>query len=134
MDRSSRRRRTRNRLDPGYSRVYLLNKLIKFAFFAVIAGIIAIPLLFLWYSRDLPTPGQLVVSKYKDSTKIYDRNGVLLYSLFQDENRTYVKLDRIPKQLQEATISIEDKNFYTNQGFSITGMLRAVRNMILLRG
>src|SRR6266567_5753073 len=134
MDRSSRRRRTRNKLVMGHSPIFLINRLIKFVFFAMIAGVIAVPILFLWYSRDLPTPGQLVTSKYKDATKIYDRNGVLLYSVFQDENRTYVKLDQIPKELQEATIAIEDKQFYQNNGFSITGMLRAMRNMVLLRG
>ncbi|MCL5970353.1 MAG: transglycosylase domain-containing protein, partial [Patescibacteria group bacterium] len=38
------------------------------------------------------------------------------------------------KTLQQATIAIEDKNFYTNQGFSISGYLRAVRDAALLRG
>ena len=88
-----------------------------FAFFALVAIVISIPLLFLWYSRDLPTPGKLVTSKYKDATRIYDNkgeNGTLLYSVYQDENRTYVKLDETSKYLQEGTIAIEDKDFYKN--------------------
>lgn len=102
--------------------------LFKWGFLALLALIIAIPALFWWYSRDLPTPGKLVISKYKDATRIYDRKGVLLYSVFQDENRTYVKLDQIPKNLQFATISIEDKDFYRNKGFSPTAYLRVIKD------
>jgi len=107
---------------------------LKYLFFAFIAFLILLIFLFFWYSRDLPTPGKLVTSRYKDATRIYDRNNVLLYSVYQDENRTYVGLPLIPKQLQEATIAVEDKNFYNNNGFQVTGMLRAVKNMLLGQG
>ena len=89
--------------------------------------------MFIWFSRDLPTPGKLSASNFSQSTKIFDRNGILLYDIFKDQNRTYIALDQIPKTLQEATIAIEDKDFYKNQGFSITGYLRAFRNAILSR-
>jgi 1A family penicillin-binding protein len=88
-------------------------------------------IMFFWFSRDLPTPGKLSASNFSQSTKIFDRNDILLYDIYKDENRTYVTLDQIPKVLQEATIAIEDKNFYKNGGFSITGYLRAFRNAIL---
>ena len=45
-----------------------------------------------------------------------------------------MKLFDIPKKLQEATIATEDKDFYNNQGFSVTGYLRAIRNIVLFRG
>jgi 1A family penicillin-binding protein len=89
--------------------------------------------MFFVFSRDLPTPGKLSASNFSQSTRIFDRNGILLYDIYKDENRTYVALDQIPKTLQEATIAIEDKDFYKNQGFSITGYLRAFRNAILNR-
>ncbi|HSX09953.1 MAG TPA: transglycosylase domain-containing protein [Candidatus Saccharimonadales bacterium] len=85
----------------------------------------------LWISRDLPAPNKLVTADNNSNTRIYDRNGVLLYSFYLNENRVYVPITQIPKYLQEGTISIEDKNFYGNQGFSALGMLRAVRNMVL---
>ena len=110
------------------------NKLLRFAFFGLIAVIIAIPVLFLWYSKDLPTPGTLVTSKYKDATRIYDRKGELLYSVYRDENRTYIKLSQMPEKLQEATISIEDKDFYKNNGFSPFAYLRVFRNAVLGKG
>lgn len=129
--------RRRRRAVPPPSRhttnIFLWSKLLKFAFFALIAFVIAIPIMFLWISRDLPTPGKLVSAQHKDATRIYDRNGVLLYSVYQDENRYYVKLADISPKLQEATIAIEDKNFYTNSGFSITGYLRSFAGFILSR-
>jgi 1A family penicillin-binding protein len=116
------------RSSPDNSKLLKYNKLLKIAFFGLIAGIIMIPILFLWYSRDLPAPGKLITSKYKDATRIYDRNGELLYSVFQDENRTYVKLSEVPKDLQDATISIEDKDFYKNSGFSTIAYVRVFWN------
>lgn len=112
----------------------LLRKVVLVGVFALILGIVSVPVAFLWFSRDLPEPGQLVSSKYKDATKIYDRRGELLYSVFQDENRTYVKLDSIPQKLQEATISIEDRDFYVNQGFSPIAYLRVLKNFLTGRG
>jgi len=116
------------------SKIFVISKLLKYAFFCLVALVIATPFLFLWYSRDLPTPGKLVVSKYKDATRIYDRKGTLLYSVYQDENRTYVKLDQIPKYLQEGTISIEDKDFYQNKGFSPVGYVRVAKNALMGHG
>lgn len=83
-------------------------------------------LLFFWYSRDLPEPGKLIEAQAANSTRIYDRNDIPLYSVYEDVNRTYVTLDKIPKQLEEATIAIEDKDFYENEGFSITGYVRGL--------
>ncbi|MEN9407699.1 MAG: hypothetical protein RLZZ455_915 [Candidatus Parcubacteria bacterium] len=114
--------------------IFTLSKFTKYLFFAAVAMVLLVPLVFVWFSRDLPTPGKIVVSKYADATRIYDRKGVLLYSVYQDQNRTYVPLDDIPKYLREGTISIEDKDFYKNPGLSPVGMVRALVNMVTLRG
>ncbi len=112
----------------------MVSRLTRFAFFGSIGFIIFIFLLFVWYSRDLPTPGKLSSSNLSQSTRIIDRNGVILYDIFQNQNRTYVVLSQIPKELREATIAIEDKDFYANQGFSVMGYLRAIRNLLLFQG
>lgn len=132
--RRSRRRRMRFSLGKPSLNIFVVDKLFKLAFFGLIAGVLLIVGLFLWYSRDLPTPGKLVVSQYADATRIYDRNGDLLYSVYQDQNRTYVPLSKIPKKLQQATIAIEDKDFYQNQGFSVWGYLRAIKDAVFLQG
>jgi penicillin-binding protein 1C len=115
-------------------KIILYGRIAKFAFFGLIALVALMVVLFIWYGRDLPAPGKLISAQANQSSGIYDRNGVLLYSVYQNQNRIYVSLSGIPKYIQEGTIAIEDKNFYTNQGFSITGYLRAIRDLVLLRG
>lgn len=115
-------------------RIVLYGRLAKLAFFGLVGLIVLMIFLFIWYGRDLPAPGKLIAAQSNQSSGIYDRNGVLLYSVYQDQNRTYVNLDKIPKYLQQGTVAVEDRNFYTNSGFSITGYLRAALNIALLRG
>lgn len=111
--------------------MFTASKFMKYGLFALIGLLLFIPILFLWYSRDLPKPGELVTSQYSDATRIYDRNEELLYSVFEDENRTYVEIKKIPKTLQNATIAIEDENFYENNGFDIIGIIRGLRDSAL---
>ncbi|MEN8253761.1 MAG: PBP1A family penicillin-binding protein, partial [Patescibacteria group bacterium] len=75
--------------------------------------------------KDLPTTEDLLEHKPIVSTKIVDRNGVLLYNIYKDENRTLVPLDEISPYLIQATIAIEDKNFYNHIGFDLKGIIRA---------
>lgn len=128
-----RSRRRRQRFGNFTLDIFLLTKLSKLAFFALIGLIVLTLFLFIWYSRDLPTPGKLSENNLSQSTKILDRNGIVLYDIYADQNRTYVELNEVPKTVQQATIAIEDKNFYQNQGFSIIGYFRAVRDFLLFR-
>ncbi len=114
--------------------IFLVSRITKYIFFGLLSLIVIIPLMFLWFSRDLPTPGKLVASNTKNSSGIYDRNGTLLYSVYTDQNRTYIKLSDIPKTLQEATIAIEDKDFYKNNGFSPIGYVRVLKNFLTGKG
>lgn len=80
----------------------------------------------LWLLRDIPSPKELATRDRKISTKIYDRNGKLLFKVFRDQNRTLVKLDDVPVYARQATIAVEDADFYSHPGFSLRGMSRAV--------
>lgn len=101
-----------------------------FSFILIVAIIGVVIFLYFYIFKDLPSPYSL--KDYKAipiSSQIYDRNGELLYEVFKDENRTPINLDKLPKDLKEATISIEDKDFYRHGGISIvSGILRAVRD------
>lgn len=89
-----------------------------------LGGIVIIGL-FAWYSRDLPEPGKIMDRSVALSTKIYDKTGeVLLYEVHGPENRTLVKIDDIPEHVINATIAIEDKNFYNHRGISVWGIIR----------
>jgi penicillin-binding protein 1C len=111
-----------------------LYKLSRYILILFILGILSIPALFLWYSRDLPTPGKLVTTNTHQSTRIFDRNGELLYSVYAEENRTYVKLEDIPLFLRQGTIAIEDKDFYKNKGFSPLAYVRVAWNFLRGKG
>ncbi|MBI2405023.1 transglycosylase domain-containing protein [Candidatus Gottesmanbacteria bacterium] len=77
--------------------------------------------------KDLPSPSGLANYNVPLATKIYDRNGTLLFDIYAKENRSPVPLSEIPKEVQQATIAIEDKTFYQHGGVSpIGGMIRAV--------
>lgn len=81
--------------------------------------------------KDLPSPKELRTKEQIVSTKIYDRNGELLYKIFKNENRTLTDLDSIPRDLINATIAIEDQDFYDHTGISIKGIGRAIkRNLV----
>ncbi len=76
--------------------------------------------------KDLPSISQINQRKQILTTKIEDRNGKLLYSIYKDQNRTLIPLSKVPLSVRYATIAIEDKDFYTHHGFSVTGILRAI--------
>lgn len=84
---------------------------------------------------NLPSPNSLKDYKVIPlSTHILDRNGKLLYEIYHEQRRTPIKLKDLPKYVREATIAIEDKNFYKHTGISfVGGILRAMRDMILRR-
>ena len=84
-----------------------------------------------WYvTRDLPNPKKLENRDLPQTTKIYDRNGELLFNVYTDQNRTLVPISEVPKHLIQATIAIEDKDFYRHKGFDVYGILRAFRKTV----
>lgn len=82
-----------------------------------------------YFFKSLPSPKTLIERKIEVSTKIYDRNGILLYTIYKDKNRTPVKLEDVPEIVKYATLAAEDAEFYRHPGFSIRGIIRsAIRN------
>jgi len=91
-------------------------------------GILAVLFLFVWYSKDLPSPTK-IVRREGFSSKVYDRNGNSLYDIYTDAKREAVTFDKIPDYLKKATVAVEDKSFYTHSGFDILTPLRIIKNM-----
>ncbi|HUV72142.1 MAG TPA: PBP1A family penicillin-binding protein [Clostridia bacterium] len=75
--------------------------------------------------KDLPSPQKLSKREQSLTTKIYDHDGQLLYKVYRGKNRTPVSLDQLPTYLIQATIAIEDKDFYRHPGLSFPGIIRA---------
>ncbi len=94
----------------------------------VIILAIFIAALFAYYRRELDafSPDQLAKSVQTTVTKYYDRNGILLWEDKGDENyKIVVESDAIAPVMKQATIAIEDKDFYKHGGISVTAIIRA---------
>lgn len=97
----------------------------KYFFWLLPVGMVLVS--YLVILKDLPSPTKLGNYDVPVATKVYDRNGHLLHDIFADQNRSPIPLTHIPKYLQQATIAIEDKDFYRHGGISpIGGMVRAI--------
>lgn len=120
------RRASYNRL----FRLRLVSTILTLIFFGLIAMVILGIGLFFWYSRDLPRPDRVRRTE-GFSTIIFDRKNVPLYDIFGQENRVPVEFFEIPEHLRNATIAIEDSDFYKHQGFSSRGMARALINIFI---
>jgi penicillin-binding protein 1C len=79
---------------------------------------------FAFILNDLPNPEQFESRQVAQSTKIYDRTGeILLYEVYGEEKRTAVPFSEIPEHVKQATIAIEDKDFYTHSGFDVLSII-----------
>lgn len=93
-----------------------------FAFFLIVGS-----LTFAIVALSLPDPNKLNTRDVPQSTKIYARDGTtLLYEVHGEVKRTLVDPKDLPSFVPQATIAIEDKNFYRNPGVDWKGILRSV--------
>lgn len=75
---------------------------------------------------ELPSPKRLTTPIQPLTTEFYDRNGILLYRIYEGRNRSLIKLGEVPKYLIEATLAAEDKNFYNHPGVDFMAVARAL--------
>jgi 1A family penicillin-binding protein len=82
---------------------------------------------FLWAAlTPLPDINAFIEQKSALSTKIYDRTGTtVLYDMNTDVKRTQVPLASTSPYIQDATISIEDSNFYHEGAISLSAIIRS---------
>lgn len=123
----------KTRLLEKYPRLKDRKFVIKAGLVSAVVGVLL--LFYIFILHGLPSPRGL--QNYKVipvSTQILDRKGRLLYEIFREQNRTPVKISQLPAHVKNATIAIEDKDFYRHGGISIIGgMVRAFKDTILLQ-
>lgn len=101
-------------------------KLIRTAVFLAGFGFIAGSTLFAfaWFTVSIPDPNAYVNSQ---STIIQYSNGQEIGRI-GSQNRQILPLAKIPMDLRNAVLAAEDRGFYSNKAFSVTGIARALFN------
>ncbi len=86
--------------------------------------------------RSLPDPDGLIEREAAESTKIYDRggpdDGVLLYTIYGEQNREFASIDEIPEHTKWAVLAAEDAEFFDHKGLDLPGIAKAAyQNLVL---
>lgn len=99
-------------------------RLFFWLFFAILIGLALIAIVFLFYT---PSIREFDTESKKETSIIYDRTGAhILYEIYGEENRKALPPEEIPDNIREATISIEDENFYNHMGVDPVAIARAL--------
>lgn len=104
-------------------------RLFKNILFSVLGlGIVLAGVLFIWISKlQLPDFKLFTERKIQSSTKIYDRTGqIVLYDLHNNIKRTIIPYEEMGINIKNATVAIEDSEFYNHSGIRLKSIIRAV--------
>jgi membrane peptidoglycan carboxypeptidase len=130
----ARRRRRRRALSGAHrptggasSRIAVAFPLLLLAVFIVSSLVVFVAAVDVYatYSRDLEDPKILLGRNFSQQTVLLDRTGTVTLARFGSENRVILKYEEIPAAIVDATISAEDKTFWTNPGFDPAAALAA---------
>jgi membrane peptidoglycan carboxypeptidase len=81
-----------------------------------------------YFIVDIPKPGDIRTNQV--STILASDGSELAKIVPPEGNRVDVNIDQVPVNVRQAVIAAEDRNFYSNPGFSFTGFARAFKNNI----
>ncbi len=111
-------------------------KIIKFLkkYWKILTPILIILILFyIFILRDLPSPTNLEGATNAQASEILDRNGKLLYTIYSNKNQIYVPLSSLPKYTYQASIAVEDKDFYNHGPIDLKAIARAFVSTVFHR-
>ena len=99
----------------------LIKRLLKVTIFLIFLGILFISGIYI-YAKMSPKPE----IKQSNSYYLYDKNDEVFFQ--GNGTSSWVSLNDISNYLKDATITIEDKNFYQHHGFNILRIMKAAFN------
>lgn len=97
----------------------------------ILLMVLLIGSMFAYFRKDLDSirPGELAKRVQTTVTKYYDRNGKLLWEDKGDgDYKLTVKQEEMNDYIRQATIAIEDRDFYKHSGISVSGITRSLVN------
>lgn len=116
--------RSKRRWRPKNKKPYIKLIIALLIIFITIPSIVA----YMWFKKNIldkvPDVSNIEDVVFSQTTKITDRNGKLLYKVF-NENRKYVSIKDISQNAQNAIIAIEDKGFWENPWIDLSWIVRA---------
>ncbi len=83
-------------------------------------------------SPDIDTSD--INSLLSQTSTVYDSDGKVLEKIYGDKNRTIVSIKKIPENVQNAFIALEDKTFRTHHGFNIIRIFGAIKDKLVHGG
>ena len=104
-------------------------KLFRRVSIAVVVAMILLPLVtfgMAYVIVDVPQPGDIRTNQV--STILASDGSEIAKIVPPEGNRVDVSIDRIPEHVRNAVMAAEDRDFYSNPGFSFTALLRAIKN------
>ena len=103
---------------------------------AMTIGLVSAMGVYAFFSRDLPSPATIHERHQFQSTKIYDRNGVLLHEVYDPNKgrRVALQLNEIPEHVRQVFLAAEDARFYENSGIDYQALIRAAFINLTSRG
>ncbi|MDZ4228132.1 MAG: biosynthetic peptidoglycan transglycosylase, partial [Candidatus Levybacteria bacterium] len=95
-------------------------------FMAIFISFVILTPIFIYgyFAKDLVSK-ETIINNNNKGIALYDRNGQLFFNFYEAKEKEIVSLTGVPKHLQNAIISVEDKDFYDHPGFSFRAIVRA---------
>lgn len=91
-----------------------------------IAGFVLLISLFAYFRKDLPNLRNITADNIGGSIRYFDRTGkTMLWEDYDAVKRIPIEDKDIPQNIKNATVAIEDKDFFKHGGFDVRGIARA---------
>ncbi len=121
MTKSRIKRKNKRKKIVNFLRIFSITTLLSL-FILLIVGMFTIA----GCITNLPRYEDLEPSIPDQTSKIYDIKNKLITTLFAEENRELISLEKIPVNLKNAVVATEDKRFYQHSGIDLRAILRAL--------
>lgn len=109
----------KNREKKEKIKVVIFSLLIIFIFIVTIFSTVCFSII----KKSPPTDLKNLSSSFEQTSSIYDENGKILEKIEAYQYRTIVPIEKVPKNVKDAFVSIEDQRFYTHSGIDIKSII-----------